>query len=149
MQTRDLLEDHIANRGLCPGASTVDEWLGKQWLEFRIGQRSIPVFPLWGFKQALIAHDVHHALTDYPTSWKGECEVAAWELASGGCRCNLVNWVDRLTVFVLGLVIYPRATVRALRRGWGARNLYGMNSREILASDVQALRERMHLAPID
>ncbi len=74
------MADHIANRNLCPGADTVDEWLGKTWVEVRVGQRSIPVFPLWGIKRALIAHDVHHVLTGYATTLKGEFELAAWEL---------------------------------------------------------------------
>ena len=145
MKTRDLLGDYIANHSLCPGASTVEEWLGKNWVEFRIGQWLVPLIPLWGLKKALRAHDVHHALTDYSTSLKGECELANWELTSGGCRWNLVFWVDRLGALALGLVLYPRATLRALRRGWGARNLYGMNARETLGSDVQALRDRMRL----
>ena len=145
MQTRDLLADYITNHSLCPGASTVDEWLGKNWVEIRIGQRLIPVIPLWGLREALTAHDVHHALTAYPTTLKGECELAGWELTSGGCRWNPVFWVDRLGAFALGLLIYPRATLRALRRGWGSSNLYGMSAREILAADVQALRERMRL----
>ena len=145
MQTRDLLADYIENHSLCPGASTVDEWLDKNWVEVRVGQRLIPLIPLWGLKEALTAHDVHPELTAYPTTLKGECELAGWELMSGGCRWNLVFWVDRLGAFALGLVICPRATLRALRRGWGCRNLYGMSEREILAADVQALREHMRL----
>ena len=145
METRALLADYIENHSLCPGASTVEEWLSKNWVEFRVGQRLIPVFPLWGLRRALVSHDVHHALTTYPTSLRGECQLAAWELTSGGCRWNFVFWVDRLSAFALGLALYPRATLRAFRRGWGARNLYGMSAREILGSDVQALRERMRL----
>ena len=145
MQTKALLADYIQNHSLCPGASSVEEWLSKNWVEIRVGQKSIPVFPLWGTRKALTAHDVHHALTDYPTSLEGECELAGWELASGGCHWNPIFWVDRLGACALGMVIYPRATLRALRRGWGCRNLYGMSTNEILAGDVEALRERMNL----
>lgn len=145
MQTRALLADYIEHHSLCPGADTVEEWLGKNWLEMRVGQQLIPVIPLWGIREALTAHDVHHALTGYPTSLKGECQLAGWELASGGCRWNVFFWVDRLGALALGLVLYPGATLKAVRHGWGARNLYGMGPENILAADVQALRERMHL----
>ena len=47
--------------------------------------------------------------------------------------------------FLLGLLLYPRATGRAFRRGWGSRNLYGMRASELLASDVETLRRRMRL----
>ena len=102
-------------------------------------------FPVWGIRQALTAHDVHHVLTGYSTTLEGECALAGWELASGGCHLNPIFWVDRLGAFALGLVLYPRATLRALRRGWGSRNLYAMSARVILASDVHTLRERMRL----
>lgn len=34
--------------------------------------------------KALILHDINHLITGYDTNWTGECEVSAWELASGG-----------------------------------------------------------------
>ena len=145
MQARALLAEYIESHNLCPGASTVEEWLGKEWIEFRVGGRLIPLLPLWGLKEALTSHDVHHALTGYPTTLKGECELAGWELASGGCRWNLFFWIDRLGALALGLVVYPRATLQAIRRGWGSRNLYGIGVQGILAADVQSLRERMRL----
>jgi len=145
VQIRALLADHIENYNLCPGAKTVEEWLSKGWVAFDIGGRSIPLIPLWGLKKALIAHDVHHVLTGYETSFEGECALAGWELSSGGCRWNLAFWADRIAFFALGLVTYPVASLRALRRGWGARNLYGMRSVEILESDAESLHECMRL----
>ena len=145
MDTRTLLSDRIAHAGLCPGASTVDDWLGSSWVRFPVGAKTIPVFPLWGLKKAHVAHDVHHALLGYPTSIRGECELAAWELASGGCRWNVVFWVDRLAVLVLGFVLCPFATCRAARRGRRHQNLYGMGIGTMLAADVEQLRRRMRL----
>jgi hypothetical protein len=145
MQAKVLLAEYIEHHDLCPGANTVDEWLDKRWIEIRVGNGSIRAVPLFGLRKALTAHDVHHVLTGYPTSLEGECELAAFELSSGGCGFNLVFWVDRLGALVLGLALHPRATLRALRRGIGARNLYGSNPRDILAADVEVLRERMRL----
>ena len=79
-----LLAEHIAHHDLCPGSSTVESWLGARWIRVRVSKWTVPVIPLWGLKRAHIAHDVHHVLTGYPTTVKGECELAGWELASGG-----------------------------------------------------------------
>lgn len=145
MQTRLFLADYIENHELCPGANTLDEWIDKDSLEFRITDGRTLKVPLWGLKQSLATHDIHHALTEYPTTLRGEVEIAAWELASGGCHRHLVFWFDRLGAFALGLLVYPKVTLRALRRGWGSRNLYRMNLQEILSTDVDQLRTRMRL----
>lgn len=68
-------------------------------------------------------HDVHHVLTGYDTSWRGEGEIAAWELASG-CRDHYAAWLLNLSAALIGLVIAPRAVWRAFRRGRASRNLY-------------------------
>ncbi|PYS76753.1 MAG: hypothetical protein DMF66_12990 [Acidobacteria bacterium] len=44
--------------------------------------------PIWfpnteGRRRAVRFHDVHHVLTEYPTTWRGEFEIAAWEIATG------------------------------------------------------------------
>ena len=43
--------------------------------------------------QVLILHDINHLLKGYQTNWKGECEVSAWELASGGRRGYPTTWI--------------------------------------------------------
>lgn len=145
MDARTLLADRIAHAGLCPGAGSVEDWLRSSWVRFPIGTKTIPVIPLWGLKRAHVAHDVHHAVLGYPTTVHGECELAAWELASGGCRWNLFFWVDRLVVLAFGFLICPSATCRAARRGRRHRNLYGMDIEPMLAADVEELRLLMHL----
>ena len=145
MDTRTLLADRIAHGELCPGTRTLEDWLRSSWVRFRFGQRFIPLIPLWGLKKAHVAHDVHHAVLDYPTTLRAECELAAWELASGGCGWNLFFWFDRSVVFALGLLVCPIAMCQASRRGWRHRNLYGTHIDEILATDVDDLRRRMRL----
>ena len=61
-------------------------------------------------------HDLHHIATGYDTSWTGEAEIAAWELASG-CRGYVAAWVLDLASIPLGLVIAPRRLLRASRIG--------------------------------
>ena len=142
---RALLAEHIAEHNLCPGSTTVESWLGAHWLRVRVGKWTVPLIPLWGLKRAHIAHDVHHVLTGYPTTLKGECELAAWELSSGGCRWNLFFWVDRIAVFGLGLVCHPRATLTALRRGRGCHNLYGVPTTDLIEARRQDVRRRTGL----
>ena len=145
MDTRDLVAHHIRHHDLCPGASTLEEWQGQDSLSFPLGRERRVDIPLGPFKRGLTAHDVHHVLAGYPTSFLGEVEVAAFELGSGGCHRHLAFWLDRLTLFAIGLVLHPRASWRALRRGRGCHNLYAMTPEAILASDVATLCHRMGL----
>lgn len=69
-------------------------------------------------------HDIHHILTGYPTTWVGEAEIGAWELAAG-CRGYFIAWFLNGGAAFVGLFINPRAVIRAFRRGWNTpTNLY-------------------------
>lgn len=90
-------------------------------------------YPLWGGhvvlpnvtarKLALPLHDLHHLVTGYDTSWTGEAEIAAWELAAG-CHGYVAAWVLNVAAFTIGVVIAPRRTWRAFVRGRGSATLY-------------------------
>ena len=145
MRVETLLYDEIRNHDLCPGATTIDEWSNKTWLETRIGNRVVPIFPLWPIRDALSKHDIHHVLTGYETDIKGESELAAWELGSGGCHFNLIFWIDRVSFFLIGLLTFPAATVRAMRRGFRCRNLFSKQLDVVLASDIEDIRSELNL----
>ncbi|MFK7733263.1 MAG: hypothetical protein AB8B48_16710 [Pseudomonadales bacterium] len=117
MKTRELISEYIEQHDLCPGATTVDQWLEKEWLEVRLEDRIVRVLPLWPIKETFVKHDIHHALTGYPTTAQGEFELAAWELASGGCHLNILFWIDRILTIFLGVFIYPRAVFKAWSAG--------------------------------
>lgn len=90
-------------------------------------------------------HDVHHVLTGYATSWRGEAEIGAWELASG-CRDHLAAWVLNLGAALVGLAIAPRAVLRAFRRGRATRNLYDREWNDaLLDPSVGELRQELGL----
>ena len=90
-------------------------------------------------------HDVHHVLTGYATSWRGEGEIAAWELASG-CRDHWAAWVLNFWAALIGLVIAPRAIGRAFRRGRASRNLYDREWNDaLLERGVGELRRELGL----
>ena len=138
--TADVLWEHVRRDDLCPGSTSLEEWLEVRWIRVRIRGRAVPFLPVIGYRRALILHDVHHAVTGYGTSLRGELELAAWELASGGCSWSVFFWIDRVLAVVLGLVLMPRRTVRAARAGLGCRNLYGRRPATILALDFDVVQ---------
>ena len=143
LRVRELLQHEIATTDLCPGATTLEGWLAARWIRVRWRGTTIPVFPLSGSKHAHVAHDVHHLLLGYPMNLRGECELAGWDLASGGCHRHALFWLDRAFVAALGLVLYPLGMLRALHRGRGCINLYGTPVDAVLDASVDALGRRL------
>jgi hypothetical protein len=99
--------------------------------EAKIGNFSFKYPNLDG--KALILHDINHLITGYPTNWKGECEVSAWELASGGRKGYARTWIYPISLVLLGLVICPVRTYKAFKNGLGRRNSFLISNKiEIL-----------------
>lgn len=96
----------------------------KKWFRIKLG----PVFiPLPNTKDRIAAvkiHDIHHLLTEYPATLKGEAEIGAWEIASG-CGKYYVAWILNLGSLGYGLIFFPKAVYRAFMNGVRARtNMY-------------------------
>lgn len=140
MTTEQALNAHFAATGLLPEGCTRNDWYAHHLIPFRIGGLTVGVFPILQREGPIVLHDLHHVLTGCPPDWRGEVELAGWELASGGCGWHLVYWADRLSFLLLGLVTAPSRLLRGLRRGWGRHNLYGMNPGGVLRLDVDAVR---------
>ncbi len=98
---------------------------GYQARFFRIGvgRLAVPLPNLPARVRAVRLHDLHHTLTGYDTSWRGEAEIAAWELASG-CKGYWAAWLLNFGAFAIGLFIAPRRLWHAFVRGRRSRNLY-------------------------
>ena len=60
---------------------------------------------------------------EYETTWRGEAEIGAWEIASG-CARHYAAWFLNSGALVIGWVIAPRRTFRAFVRGRSSGNLY-------------------------
>jgi hypothetical protein len=88
-------------------------------------------------RRAVRFHDLHHVLTGYETTWTGEAEIGAWEVASG-CADHWAAWGLNLSAFALGLFFAPRRCHRAFLRGRRSRNLYRETWRESLLDDALA-----------
>jgi ubiquinone biosynthesis protein Coq4 len=92
-------------------------------------------------------HDLHHVLTGYDTSWRGEAEIGGWELSSG-CRDHWAAWVLNFWAAGVGLFFAPHAVLRAWRRGRKSRNLYDQEWDEaLLERTVGELRAELGLEP--
>ena len=119
----------------------------ERWVKLKAG----PI-PIWfpnaaGRVRAVKRHDLHHLATGYGTTWTGEAEIAAWELASGCGRFHWA-WGLNLSALPIGLLIAPRATFRAFVRGRHSGNLYHRRAdidEALLAQPVRTLRAALGL----
>lgn len=136
---RDARALYFAANGLGDGG------YGDHWVKLMVG----PV-PLWFPNSparvcAVRLHDLHHVLTAYDTSWTGEAEIGAWEIASG-CAHHLAAWVLNLYALAVGLVIAPHRVWQAFVRGRYTRNLYRREFGEaLLARRVGTMRGELGL----
>src|SRR5436309_2493687 len=113
-------------------------YVGWKWL-------AVPLPNAASRVRAVRLHDFHHIATGYRTTWRGEAEIGAWELA-GGCGDYYPAWVLNLYSFAVGLAIAPRRLWGAFVRGRRCRNLYhlGFDDRW-LQQPVGELRSRLGL----
>lgn len=81
-------------------------------------------FPDFGWRRrALRAHDLHHAMTGYPMTMRGEFQMAAWEYGAG----RYPHWGATLfcaPLILFGLCWSPGAMLRAWRAGRMNQSLY-------------------------
>lgn len=139
MTIEEALNRHFAATGIHPEGCTRDDWYAGNAVYLRAGAWRIP-FPILRRSGPIILHDVHHMLTGYPPTWTGEAELAAWEVASGGCGWHPLYWLDRLAFLLAGLLAAPRATGRAFAQGLRSHNLFGRDPEAVLREDVDDLR---------
>jgi hypothetical protein len=138
--TEQALGDYLVEQNVAKRGDGRKEFYAGYWFYVSIFGRQVPFFPRIGFQNGLPAHDTHHMLNGYATNWTGECETAAWELASGGCGRYVAYWIDRLFVLVLSVVTAPSASLAAWHRGRGQRNLYRLDPDRLLSMDIEEVR---------
>lgn len=132
---------YFAENGLADGG------YDDRWVVFRAGGVPIAAIPNSSQRvRSVRLHDAHHVLTGYDTSWLGEAEIGAWELASH-CRDHHAAWLLNASAVLIGCFISPSAVRRAWRRGRSTRNLYGGEWDDALLDErVGALRARLGLS---
>jgi len=139
----ETLEDarrrFFAESGFPPDGGYDDAWAHAQ---FGPVPYSVPNPPMRA--EALRVHDLHHPLTGYRADWRGEAEISAWELGSGGGGRYVYAWFIALFGLFTGLLGAPRATWRAFVAGRSADNLYRDSApRRRLPHSVDAMRREL------
>ena len=117
-----------------------------RWVKLKLGPLPL-AFPNTAARKAAVKlHDLHHVATGYATTWTGESEIAAYEIAAG-CGRYWAAWGLNVGAFGVGLLIAPRRTFRAFVRGRHARSLYRRAfGEDLLALTVGDLRRQLGLA---
>ena len=146
MTTEEALFEYLVEKNVASSSDAPGNLYGGNWFQTTIFGVQVPIFPLLGFRRGLPAHDIHHMLNGYETDWTGECETAAWELASGGCGHYLIYWVDRLFFLVAAIPSAPIRSLHAWRRGRHQRNVYRIDPTKLLEMDLDEVRRHMSSA---
>jgi hypothetical protein len=122
-----------------------DGGYGDAWVTIKLGPFPFPLPNTPARVRAVRYHDLHHIVTGYDTSLRGEMEIGAWEIASG-CRSFPAAWHLNLSAMGGGVLVAPRRTLRAYARGRRSQNLYSREfSPELLALPVQVARRQLSL----
>jgi hypothetical protein len=74
-------------------------------------------------KKAVLKHDIHHIVTNYPSTFIGETEIGAWEIASG-CKSYWVAWMLDMSGMMTGILFNFLGVLKAFARGRRTKNLY-------------------------
>lgn len=118
-----------------------------RWVKLNAGPIAVYFPNAPGRVRAVKVHDLHHVVTGYQTTWTGEAEIGAWEIASG-CGRFFWAWALNVSAFAVGVVIAPRAVFRAFVLGRHTRNLYHIASESrdaLLARSVGDVRRDLGL----
>ncbi len=95
-----------------------------KWFKIKVGALYLPLPDIKARVDAVKIHDLHHLVTQYKATYRGEAEIGAWEIASG-CEKYSVAWLLNLGSVLVGMLFYPRALLQAFLRGRrAATNLY-------------------------
>jgi hypothetical protein len=141
MTLRDARECYFELNGF--GA---DGGYEERWIKVKLWRFPVRLPNTKGRRKAVRLHDLHHILTEYPTTWRGEAEISAWEVGGGGLRRYYAGWLLDLMNIAQGLVINTRGVYRAFVRGRRCANLYSVEfSDELLSHRVGEFRRSLRL----
>jgi len=140
LSLRETREHYFAVNGF--GA---DGGYNAAWVDVKVGPIPARIPNTKSRVRAVRFHDLHHVLTGYRTTFRGECEIGPWEVASG-CADHGAAWLLNLSAFGSGLLFAAGDVWRAFLRGRGSRNLYRATFDEsLLARRVGDVRSDLQL----
>lgn len=97
------------------------------WVMVQVGPIKLPMYNSAQRKQVVHLHDLTHLVTGYDTSWAGEGEVAAHELAIGFPLKYWVGYIYSPFALIGGLMVAPKRTLRSWKKWRGKMNLYKLD----------------------
>lgn len=111
-----------------------------KWWYFRVLGLKIYCYNFNWRKRALFTHDLHHVVTGYPCTMKGEMQVATWEFAAGRFP-NIFSNLFCLPLVAAGTLLIPRKTFKAFQSGQKSRSLFALNiGREVRNWPLEKLK---------
>jgi hypothetical protein len=110
---------------LDPSPATAASWT------FKFGPLTLRLPNFAWRREAILRHDLHHVLTGYDCTMRGECQMATWEFAAGRFPHPGAT-LFCLPLVAAGLVWSPRAIWSAFRRGRSGCSLYGVELTDTL-----------------
>jgi hypothetical protein len=118
-----------------------------KWWYFRVLGVKIYCYNFNWRKRALFTHDLHHVVTGYPCTMKGEMQVATWEFAAGRFP-NVFSNLFCLPLVAAGTLLIPRKTFKAFQSGQQSRSLFafdiGQDVRDWPLEKLKALTVQNH-----
>lgn len=121
-----------------------DGGINESKVKIEFGKYVYFFFPNWDERRrAVEKHDLHHIITGYPSTVKGEAEISTWEVSSG-CGNYWAAWFLDMQGMMLGL-LYPKAVFKAFVRGRRSGNLYHNTISNAEAKDLTPLQLRQLL----
>ncbi|MEP3275702.1 MAG: hypothetical protein ABJN26_08020 [Stappiaceae bacterium] len=114
-----------------------------KWWSFRFLGLNIYCYNFKWRQEALAHHDLHHIVTGYPCTMRGEMQVATWEFAAGRYP-NIFANLFCLPLVSVGVVLIPKLIWRAFRLGRRSNSLFGAPITEhLLATSVGDMRKQV------
>lgn len=111
-----------------------------KWTPLKFGPVTLMLYNSKARQRAVPLHDLHHIATGYPTTPKGEAQIAIWELAAGTFDKWFAFFIN-VPALLYGFVLWPRASAEAWRRGRSSNSLYHREFEiELLELSVDELR---------
>jgi len=137
---RQARDAYMAENGFTEASYT------DRWVKVQLGPIPLVILSTKTRREAVRFHDLHHALTGYRATPRGEAEIGAWEIATG-CGRFTAAWSLNLLAMGLGLLIAPGRTWRAWVRGRRSKtNLYhGEFDVALLERDLEAIQAELGL----
>lgn len=97
-------------------------------------------------KKVVFKHDIHHIVTGYTSTFKGETEIGGWEIGSG-CLNYWIAFALNLSGVMSGIFFNLRGVFRAFVKGRRTKNLYGdsISDERVMDMTIQQIRQELFL----